>query len=58
MVEMVYINPNDIKSKKYRIKFLSGNKKVVTKELPKSRNVPDINQPQLLQSIISLDLRI
>ena len=42
MVDMVDINTNYPESKKYSIKFLRGNTKVVTKDFPKSKNVPDI----------------
>ena len=38
----MYVNKNDPDSIKYIIKFLRGNKMVVTKEFFKSRNVTDI----------------
>ena len=41
MVELVAINTNDHRRKKYTIQFLYE-KKVVTKELLKSDNMPDI----------------
>ena len=42
MVEMVYINTNDLKSTMYIIKLLRGNTKVVRKEFLKSSNIIDI----------------
>ena len=42
-MELVDININDPESTKYNIKFLCRNTMVVTKELLKSRNVPDMN---------------
>ena len=42
MVYLVYINTNDPKSTNYIIKLLNRNIRLVTKELLKSRNVPDI----------------
>ena len=42
IVKLVYINTTDTDSKKYRIKLLRGNTRVVTKEFLKSRNVPDM----------------
>ena len=42
MVELAGVNKNDTNSINSTIKFLRGNKMVVTKELLKSRNVPDI----------------
>ena len=42
MVELVDININDSDRNNYSIKFLRGKIMIVTKELLKSRNVPDI----------------
>ena len=42
MVELVDINTNDTDITKYRIKLLRENTIIVTKEFPKSMNVPDI----------------
>ena len=42
MVYLVDINTNYHDSTKYSINFLRGNIMIVTKELLKSRNVPDI----------------
>ena len=42
MVEMVDINTNDTESTKYSIKLFHRNTEVFTKELLKSRNVPDM----------------
>ena len=41
MVYLVDINTNDIDRNKYSIKLLRGITWIVTKELTKSRNVPD-----------------
>ena len=43
IVQLVYINTNDPKSKKYIINLLCGNTKVVIKELLKSSNITDIS---------------
>ena len=40
MVDLVDINTNDHGSTKYSIRFLTGNKIVVTQEFLKKRNVP------------------
>ena len=42
MMDLVDKKTNDIDSTKYSIKFLILITMIVTKELPKSRNVPDI----------------
>ena len=42
MVDLVDIKNNDPDSTNYSIKFLRGNKMIVTKEFLNSRNVPDI----------------
>ena len=42
MVELVDINTNDTDSTEYIIELLRVNTMIVTKELPKSRNMPDI----------------
>ena len=42
MVEMLDVNKNDSCIIKYIINLFIGNKMVVTKDFPKSRNVPDI----------------
>ena len=42
MVELVDINTTDTDSAKNIMKFLQRNKKLVTKGLLKSRNMPDI----------------
>ena len=42
MVELLDVNKNDPDSINYIIKFLRGNRMVVTKEFLKSSNVPDI----------------
>ena len=42
MEDLVYLNTNNPYRLKYRIKFLRGNTMVVTKELLKSRNAPEI----------------
>ena len=41
-MELVNINTNDPEITKFIINFLRRNKKVVTKEFLKSRNIPDI----------------
>ena len=41
IVELLDINTNDFEIKKYSIKFLHRNTKVVTKEFLNSRNVTD-----------------
>ena len=47
MVETVDINTNDPEIKKYIIKFLRKNTKLVTKEFIKSGNMPDIEWIQI-----------
>ena len=42
MVDMVDLNTNYPDITKYIIKFLKVNTMIVTKEFPKSKNVPDI----------------
>ena len=48
MVRLVDVNTNDPDSIKFIIKFLRGNTMVFTKELLKSRNVPDIGSITIL----------
>ena len=47
MVELVDVNKNDPDSIKYINKFSRRNKMLVTKELIKSRNMPDIGSIQI-----------
>ena len=47
MAELLYINATDPDSTKYSIKFLRGSTIVVTKELLKSRNVPEMGSIQI-----------
>ena len=42
MVELAYINTNDLKRIKKIIKILRGNTNLVTNDFLKSRNMPDI----------------
>ena len=46
-MDILDINKNDPDSIKYRIKFLRGNIMILTKELLKSRNVPDIGSIEI-----------
>ena len=58
MVYLVDVNTNDPDSINYTITLLRGNTMLVTQELLKSSNVPDIGSIKFPQRVISKNQRI